>query len=210
MENKEKIGVGQLKRFIVLLSLISVIAVLSACSTKTSLELIEPEVDIINDKERTGSMTLQQGEKAGQEVVPTSLYYTFTIKNEGNKKIGNTTESVKEKIGNTTEGLKVKIEPNEKLLTVSNEVMGFNIFNPTEYENSGLGYGQTSIGVLEPNGEVQYVFIYELGINEETTEALLAPSKEQLDKLKTNAMEATLIVSFNDEEIARFDLSKKE
>ena len=189
-----------MNRFIVLLTFILVLAVLSACSTKTSLELIETEVDIINDKERTGSMTLQQGEKAGQEVVATSLSYTFSIKNEGNKKNGN-----------TTEGLKARIEPNEKLLTVSNEVMGFNIYNPTEYDNSGLGYGQYFNGVIKPNIEGQYVLFYDLGINEETTEALLAPpSKEQLDKLKTNALEATLIVSFGNEEIARFDLSKKE
>lgn len=188
-----------MKRFIVLLTLISVITVLSACSTKTSLELIETEVDIINDKSRTGSLALQHGKKEEQEVVATSLYYTFSIKNEGNKKNGN-----------TTEGLIARIEPNEKLLSVSNEVMGFNIFNPTEYDNSGLGYGQYFNGVIQPNIEGQYVLFYDLGINEETTEALLAPSKEQLDKLKTNAMEATLIVSFNNEEIARFDLSKKE
>lgn len=144
-------------------------------------------------------MTLQQGEKAGQEGVPTSLYYNFTIKYEGNKKISN-----------TNKGLKFKIEPNEKLLSVSNEIMSFNIFNPTEYNNSGLGYGQTSNYVLEPNGDGRYELVYELGINEVTTEAPLAPSKEQLDKLKTIAMDATLIVSFNNEEIARFDLSKQE
>lgn len=72
---------------------------------KTSLELIETEVDIINDKDITGSMTLQQGEKVGQEVVPTSLYYTFTVKHEGDKKIAK-----------TTEGLTFKIEPNEKII----------------------------------------------------------------------------------------------
>lgn len=189
----------QLKKFIALLTLISVIAVLSACSTKSTLELIETKVDIINDKDITGSMTLQEGEKAGQEVVPTSLYYSFTIMNKRNKENGD-----------TTEGITARIEPNNKLLTVSNEVMGFNIFNPTEYNNSGLGYGQYFNGVIRPNIDGQYVLIYELGINEETTEAPLAPSKEQLDKLKTNALDATLIVSFANEEIARFDLSKKE
>ena len=188
-----------MKRFIVLLTFVSVIAVISACSTKQSLELIDTEVDIINDKERTGSVIVQEDEKAEQEFVLTSLYYTFSIKNEGNKKIGN-----------TKEGLSVKIEPNEKLLTVSNEVMGFNIFNPKEYNDSGLGYGHSFNGVLEPNDEGQYILYYELGINEESTEVPLAPSKEQLDKLKTNALEATLIVTLGNEEIARFDLSKKE
>lgn len=188
-----------MKRFIVLLSLISVIAILSACSSKTSLELTDKEVDIINDKDKTGSMILQQGEKAGKEVVPTALYYTFTIKNEGSKKIGDTTEP-----------LIVKIEPNEKLLTVSKEVMGFNIFNPKEYDNSGLGYGTSYGSILEPNTEGQYILHYDLGINEETTEALLVPSKEQLEKLKNNALEATLIVLLGNKEITRFDLSKTE
>ena len=196
-----KNGGKQLKRFIVLLTLISVIAILSACSSKTSLELTDKEVDIVNDKERLGSMILQIGEKAGQEVVPISLYYTFSIKNEGSKKVGDEAEN-----------LMVKIEPNEKLLSVSKEVMGFNIFSPTEFldKGVGLGYGHSFNGVLEPNTEGQYILHYNLGINEETTEAFLAPSKEQLDKLKENALEATLIVLLGNEEIARFDLSKKE
>ena len=40
-------------------------------------------------------------------------------------------------------------------------------------------------------------------------EVLLAPSKQQLDKLKTNALETNVIVLLDKEEIARFDLSKK-
>lgn len=187
-----------MKRFILILTIISALSVFSACSAKTSLKLIDTEVDIINDPERTGSINLQQGEKAGQEVIATSLYYTFVIKNEGSKKIGDTTKD-----------LTVKIEPNEKLLTATKEVMGFNIFNPTEYNGSGLGYGQSFHGVLEPNEEGQYILYYELGINEETTEVLLAPPKEQLDKLINNALEATLIVLLDNEEIARFDLSNK-
>lgn len=183
-----------MKRYIVLLSLIIIVVVLSACSSKKAVELIDTKVDIINDKERIGSMILQTGEKEGQEVVATSLYYAFSIKNEGSKKIGH-----------SSEGLKIKIEPHEKLLTVSKEVMGFNIFNPAEFDNSGLGYGH-SFNVTEG----QYILHYDLSSNEETTEVLLAPSKEQLDKLKNNALEATLIVLLDNEEIARFDLSKKE
>lgn len=185
-----------MKRFIVLLTLISVIAILTACSSEPSLELINKKVDIINDKGKTGAMILQQGEKAGKEVVPTALYYTFTIKNEGSKK---------------TKPLIVKIEPNEKLLSVSKEVMGFNIFNPEEYNNSGLGYGGSTYGtILEPNTEGKFILHYDLGVDEETTEALLVPSKEQLKKLEDNALEATLIVLLDNEEIARFDLNKKE
>ncbi|MGX2959655.1 hypothetical protein JNUCC23_10385 [Peribacillus sp. JNUCC 23] len=70
-----------MKRYIVLLTSLLIIAVLSACSSKTSLGLIDKEADIIKDKEKTGSTILQQGEKAGQEVVATSLYLQI-YKNE--------------------------------------------------------------------------------------------------------------------------------
>lgn len=199
-----KKGGKQLKRFIVLLISILVIAVLNACSSKTSLDLTDKEVSIIKDKEKTGSMTLQQGEQAGKEVVATSLYYTFSIKNKGSKKIGRAIPS------KPSEALKVKIEPNKKLLTVSKEVMGFNIFNPTDYNNSGLGYGHSFDGVIEPNSEGKFIVYYELGINEETKEVFHTPPKEQLEKLRDNALDATLIVLSGNEEIARFDLSKKE
>ena len=199
-----KKGGKQLKRFIVLLISILVIAVLNACSSKTSLDLTDKEVSIIKDKEKTGAMTLQQGKQAGKEVVATSLYYTFSIKNKGSKKIGRAIPS------EPSEALKVKIEPNKKLLTVSKEVMGFNIFNPTEYNNSGLGYGHSFVGVIEPNSEGKFIIYYELGINEETKEVFHTPPKEQLEKLRDNALDATLIVLSGNEEIARFDLSKKE
>ena len=188
-----------MKRFIVLLTLISGIAILTACSSKPSLELTNKEVEITNDKGRLGSMILQQGEKAGTEAVPTSLYYTFSIKNVGSKKIGDYEEN-----------LTVKIEPNETLVTVSEEVMGFNIFNPDGYNETGLGYGHTFNGILGPNDEGKFTLHYNLGIDIETTEALFVPSKEQLEKLEENALEATLIVMLGDEEIARYDLSEKE
>jgi hypothetical protein len=188
-----------LKRFIVLLTLLSVIAILSACSSKSSLELTDKEVEIIHDKERLFSMTLQAGEKAGQEVTPVTLYYSFSLKNEGSKKVGDEVEN-----------FNVKIEPNEKLLAVSKEVMGFNIFSPEEYIDKGVGVGtgHSFTGILEPNTEGQYIFEYYLGVNEKTEEFFPAPSKEQLNKLKENAFEATLIVLVGNEELTRFDLSR--
>ena len=53
-----------MKRFMALLTLISVIAILTACSSESSLELTNKKVEIIDDKERLGSMILQQGEKS--------------------------------------------------------------------------------------------------------------------------------------------------
>ena len=71
-----------MKQFSLLITLLLVvISILTACSTDPSLELVRAEADIVNDKNKTGSTILQEGDKAGKEVVPTSLYYTFSIKN---------------------------------------------------------------------------------------------------------------------------------
>ena len=118
-------------------------------------------------------MTLQKGEKAGTEVIPTALYYTFSIKNAGNKKVGNEVEP-----------LTFKIEPNEKLATVSQEVMGFNIFNPDGYNETCLGHGYTFDSILEPNVAGELALHDDLGINVETNEALFVLSKNQLKKLE--------------------------
>ena len=101
------------------------------------------------------------------------MYYTFSIKNAGNKKVGNEVEP-----------LTFKIEPNEKLATVSEEVMGFNIFNPDGYNETDLGLGYAFDSILEPNVAGEVALHYDLGINVETNEALFVPSKKQLKKLE--------------------------
>ena len=67
--------------------------------------------------------------------------------------------------------------------------------------------GKTTNPVIEPNQEGEYTFDFELGALEENPEIRMAPSSDQLDKLKNSAMDATLIVSVEDEVIARFDLN---
>ena len=181
--------------------LLVILSILSACSTDPSLELLSAEADIVNDKSKTGSTILQEGDKAGKEVVPTSLYYTFSIKNKGNNKVGDRSKG---------EGLRARIEPSEKLITVSNEVLGFNIFEPDDYNESGLGYGNSFVGILEENQTGEFIYYFDLGVEEETEEVKLVPSKEQLEQLHNNALKASLIVSLGKEEIARFDLSKKD
>ncbi len=49
-----------------------------------------------------------------------------------------------------------------------------------------------------------------LGALEENPEIRLAPPSEQLEKLKEHAMDETLIVSVEGDEIARFDLSNSD
>jgi hypothetical protein len=184
----------------VLIGFISLLTLLTACSSKPSLELVNTNVDIINDKDKLGAIGITEGDKKGQELVPTALYYEFTIKNNGNKKIGD--------IGD--KGLEIQIKPNDNLVASSKEIMGFNIFNPSEYEASGMGHGHTFTSIIEPDQKEKYTLHYDLGVSEENPQApFLVPSKEQLKKLNDNALDATLIVLLDDKEIARFDLKNK-
>jgi citrate synthase len=66
--------------------------------------------------------------------------------------------------------------------------------------------GKTGIPVLEPNQEGEYTFNFILGTSEENPEIRIAPTQEQLDELVKNAMEATLVIYVEEEEIARIDL----
>ncbi|MBZ5751663.1 hypothetical protein [Metabacillus rhizolycopersici] len=190
----------QLKRLVVLIGFISILTLLTACSSKPSVELVNTSVDIINDKDKLGAIGITEGDKKGQELVPTALYYEFTIKNTGNKKIGDTGDK----------GLEIKIEPNDNLVVSSKEIIGFNIFNLSEYGESGLGYGYTFASILEPDQEGKYTLHFNLGVSEENPQVpFLVPSKEQLEKLNDDALDATLIVLLEDKEIARFDLRNK-
>ena len=120
-----------MKRFIILLGFISLFTLLTACSSKPSVELVNASVDIVNDKDRVGAIGITEGDKKGQELVPTALYYEFTIKNIGNKKIGDAAnKGLEMKAGG---GLDIKIEPNDNLVASSKEIIGFNIYNPSEY-----------------------------------------------------------------------------
>ena len=189
-----------MKRIIILLSFISLLTLLTACSSKPSIELVNASVDIVNDIDRVGAIGITEGDKKGQELVPTALYYEFTIKNIGIKKIGDTANKV----------LKIKIEPNVNLVSSSRDIIGFNIFNPSEYAESGMGYGHTFDSAPKLNQEGKFTLHYDLGVSEENPNVrFLVPSKEQLKKLNDNALDATLIVFFEDKEIARFDLKNK-
>jgi hypothetical protein len=85
--------------------------------------------------------------------------------------------------------------------------MGFNLFNEEEREQARLGMGETNVPVLEPNEEGEYTLTFDLGALEENPEIRLAASQEQLEKLKRNALDATLVIYIAEEEAARFDLN---
>lgn len=166
-------------------------------TVKKSLKLLNASVEVINDKDRLGAIEITEGEKKGEELVPTALYYEFTIKNTSKKSVGTYNK----------QGLEVNIIPNDHLVSVTNKLIGFNIFDPSEYSNSGVGYGKSFDSVLKPGQAGLYILHYDLGVNEENAQVpLLVPSAEKLQSIKSNALDATLVVTLDHKEILRFDL----
>ncbi|MBD3108708.1 hypothetical protein IEO70_10045 [Bacillus sp. AGMB 02131] len=189
-----------MKRIILHAVILSLLVVLGACSNVPSIGLIAAEVELTSDPHKVGYTEVELDNGKHEKISTTSLYYTFSIKNEGNRKIG------KE---NAEEGLRVKIEPHEKLLTASEKVMGFNLFDESTYENHGVGKGYSYVNVLKPDESSDFIIYYDLGYEATFEDFPPAPTQQQLDLLITNALEATLIVTVGNEEIARFDLSKE-
>lgn len=188
------------------MSIFTVLFLLSGCSSKpSSLDLVNSTVEFRNDEERLGGIGITSGEKKGEIIVPIALSYDFVLKNTGEKTLGKAKKLNEQKF-EYDDGIKVYIEPNEKLKAVSEEVMGSNIYD----EEGNLGIGKTNLPVLELNKEGKYTLDFILGALEENPDIILAPSSEQLEKLKEYAMDATLIVSVEGEEIARFDLSNSD
>lgn len=189
-----------MKRFIMLLGFIMLFTLLTACSSKPSLELVNAKVSVVTDKSKVGAIGITEGDKKGQELVPTALYYEFKIKNNGKQKIG----------GIGDKGLQVKIEPNDKLVVTSKEIVGFNIFDPSAYEGTGVGFGSSFDGEIKPGKNGEYTLAFDLGVSEENSQVpLRVPSKGALKKLENNALDASLIVALDGKEIARFNLNKK-
>ena len=54
--------------------------ILTACSSETSLELTNKKAEITNNKERTGTTTLQKGEKQGQKLYLLHYITLFQLK----------------------------------------------------------------------------------------------------------------------------------
>ncbi|MFC6038373.1 hypothetical protein ACFPYN_02785 [Paenisporosarcina macmurdoensis] len=180
-----------------------VLMMLSGCASKQSVELISSSVEIRDD--RSGGVSITSGDKKGEIIEPISLSYDFVLKNTGKKVLGGM-EKINSQTFEYNDGIKVYIEPNEKLQEVTTEVMGFNMYDEEDRQQAGLGMGITGTPVLEQNQEGKYTLDFVLGALEENPEIRIAPSSEQLNKLKRNSLDALVIIHIADEEIARFDL----
>ncbi|MFE4705675.1 hypothetical protein [Peribacillus simplex] len=189
-----------MRKWFLFISLIFALFFLSACSSNPSLELVDANVDIVKDKSLLGSIGITEGERKGDELIPTALFYKFTIRNTGNKTAG---------IEEVDKGIELKIEPKDKLRAVSEDVIGFNIYDPEGYNGSGVGFGHSFLSILKPDEKGEYTLNYDLGVSEENSQVpLLVPSIDKLDELKENAFDAFLVVTIENQEIARFDLNK--
>jgi len=147
-------------------------------------------------------LRITEGDKKGQELVPTALYYEFTIKNVGSKSIGGMEEN---------KGLQIKIVPNTKLETTYKEIVGFNIFNPSSYMQTDLGYGLSLTPILKSDEEGNVVIYYLLGVSEEDPQVpIIVPPTDKLKILENDAFDASLVIILEGIEIARFDLKRNE
>lgn len=78
------------------------IILLASCSSKPPLELIDSKVSIVKDKKLVGSIGITYGEKKGEELIPTTLYYEFQMNNTSNRTLGSE---------DMDKGIKIKIMP---------------------------------------------------------------------------------------------------
>lgn len=193
-----------MKRLSIILSLLLIVLLLPGCSSKQSLdpkpsfELVDSSVTITNDRAIAGAIGITEGEKKGQELVPTVLYYKFRLKNDGLTAITK----------NQIESLELRLEPSEKLKDISQEIVGFNIFDPESYTGSGLGYGYSFDLYLKPGNEGVSTLTYDLGVSEISPNAtVLVPSADKLNELSNYAADTDLVVMYDGLEIERFDLS---
>lgn len=176
---------------------LSMFMLVASCSSGYAVELVHTQVEIVEDKEKTGAIEITQSDQKGQELVPTVLHYEFTIKNIGSEKIN----QIEDK------NLEIKIQPHDTLIDSSKNIIGFNIFNPSEYQGTGLGHGKTYATSIDPNQEEKFSIYFDLGVSEENPEvSQLVPSKKALQELTEHALEATLVIELDREEIARFDM----
>jgi hypothetical protein len=178
-----------MKRFIAVGFVVILIVTLSACTSQPTIELLDSKVSIVSDENIVGA-TIVNGEK----IITTALYYEFTVKNNGKSKI---------------EDMYYEIVPDDNLVTILTDIVGFNVFDPDGYMESGCGYGMRVAPMLKSSEEGNVSLYYDLGVSEENPDIpLVVPSEENLELLINDAYDAYMIVYSEDTEIARFVLKQ--
>jgi len=161
------------------------------------LKLQKTDVMITDDKKLVGEMTVSDGKNTNKQIVPTDLYYIFTIKNTSNNDISLP----------GVEKVNLRIEPDKDLLSVAKETIGKNIYDVDE---SGLGFGLSMDNEIPSKKTSKFTLNYKLGAKQKNDELPLLPAKEKLKKLQDNALKGTLIISQDGKDVARFRLDTNE
>jgi len=183
-----------MKKYVRFLCIVLLLFIISACSKPEDIKLTKADVMITENKDLVGSTTTTIGKHKNQTIVPTALYYTFTVKNNSNKPI----------FRSQLNKVKMRIEPDQDLLSVVEDTIGSNIYNVNK---SKIGWGQ-GVEEIAAKGTGEFNLYYKLGAKQKSDELPLAPSKEELQNIKNLALKATLIVSKDGKEIARFKLDR--
>lgn len=170
-----------MKRFIVLF-LISVF-LLSGCAHKPPVELVDASAQIL---------MVDSVEKPGEK--QTALLYKFFLKNPQRKKIGDALSQIK-----------VQIKPDKEFLSTLDQTVGLNIFDP--FARVARGYQGPAEIPSDKQGEYRLDYILD-SIKRTDSPGLISLDQKALNMIEQNAMNATLIVTMGDKEIAQFDLHK--
>lgn len=203
-----------MKRYFTLIILFVIMFSISGCSSKANLseanlELTNFNVAIVKDKSLIGSTIITNEDENEQEFISTALVYEFTIKNKGNKKIGRKSKIEKDKLAFSSQDNQIRIEPNEDLEDKTLEIIGIDIFDPSSYMNTGLGFSSPPL-ILKPGEEKKFILTYDLGVDEENPFNLpIIPSEEKLTELESYALDGILVIIVENEKIAHFNLNKQ-
>ncbi|MFF2443843.1 hypothetical protein [Priestia megaterium] len=191
-----------MKKFSLSLFIAFLVFIISACSNTEyvnnveHLKLQKTEVRLTDDKKIVGEMIVPDKKNKSKRIVPTELYYTFTMENTSNNIMALS----------DLDKTKLRIEPGKELVSAIKEAIGSNIYN---MDNNKLGIGM-SIGEIPSEGTSKFTLSYTLGAKQKNNELPLLPAEEKLKKLQANALKGTLIISQDDKDIAEFRLDSRQ
>ena len=184
------------KTFIGLLSCL-LIGLLAACSTNANSDeatySVQKEKVMITDDRFLIGATGVRNEKGGwEDILPKALYYEFTLKQDD--------EQANYK--HDKDEVRGSILPDKDLKQASIDVLGVNIF---EKNQDTYGY-RCSIKGFDDSKTGKVTLQYYVGAEVKNNKMPLAPSDEELQKLKNVANHATLVLTRDDKEIGRYSL----
>ncbi|MBS4189756.1 hypothetical protein KHA94_05980 [Bacillus sp. FJAT-49705] len=116
---------------------------LAACSKEKGFELKSSKVDIVNDKSKTGTIVISDEHKE-TEIIPTSLYYEFEIKNNG-------------KTIDSSDRFQIKVEPSAEL---SGEIQKIEVRNFFSSNGLGCGWGLSPIPLKTKENGIATVYFH--------------------------------------------------